>query len=160
LALMTTVTVVTGVAVMSLATRRSGALLAAQLTADHVKCFKVFAGGAEANARQVEQELETRYGWDMHVPPSSPQNGVWLLGGRRCLYGEGTLPHLMYRAAGATPVSLFRLEGVTREDADITTMGHRCLIWSRGGNTYVLVAPESASGQTARLANYVRQEAR
>jgi anti-sigma factor RsiW len=159
-ALIAAVVLFTSIAVLSLATRRSGALLAAQLTADHVKCFKVFGSGEQVDARHVEQELEAKYGWDMHVPPSSRENDLHLLGGRRCLYAEGTVPHVMYRAAGAAPVSLFRLEGVTREDADVTTMGHRCRIWSRGGNTYVLVAPESASSQIPRLARYVQQEAR
>lgn len=159
-ALMTLVVTGTGIAVMSVASRRSGALLAAQLTADHVKCFKVFVPNGEATAQQVEHDLEAAYGWDIHVPPSSPQNGLHLLGGRRCLYAEGTAPHVMYRADGAVPVSLFRLDGVTREDAEVTTMGHRSLIWSRGGNTYVLVTPESARNLTGSLADYVRQEAR
>jgi anti-sigma factor RsiW len=159
-ALIAGVVIFTSLAVLSLATRRSGALLAAQLTADHVKCFKVFGSGGQVDASHVEQELDTKYGWDMHVPPSSPENDLRLLGGRRCLYAEGTVPHVMYRAAGATPVSLFRLEGVTRQEGEVTTMGHWCRIWSRGGNTYVLVAPESASGQIARVAQYVQQEAR
>jgi anti-sigma factor RsiW len=159
-ALIATLVIISGLALLSVATRRSGALLAAQLTADHIKCFKVFAPAEAADALRVEEELEANYAWDMHVPPSSPENDATLLGGRRCLYADGTVPHLMYRAAGAAPVSLFRIEGETREEADVTTLGHRCRIWSRGGNTYVLVAPESASSETARLARYVREEAR
>lgn len=158
--LIATLVIFSGLALLSVATRRSAALLAAQLTADHVKCFKVFDPGGEADARQVEQELESRYGWDMHVPPSSPEHDVRLVTGRRCLYADGTVPHVMYRFAGSAPVSLFRLEGVTRDEADVTTMGHRSRIWSRGGNTYVLVAPESVSSQDGRLARYVRAEAR
>jgi hypothetical protein len=96
----------------------------------------------------------------MHVPASSAENDLHLVGGFRCLYGEGTMPHIMYRAAGAMPVSLFRLEGVTRSDADVTTLGHRCRIWSRGGHTYALVTRASASGEDARLVQYVQQEAR
>lgn len=154
------VAVVIGFVVLSISTPQSGTVLAAQLTADHVKCFGLFGSGEEVDARKVEHDLEARYGWDMHVPASSPENDLRLLGGARCVYADGTMPHIMYRAAGAAPVSLFRLEGVTRDAADVTTMGHRCRIWSRGGNTYVLVVPESASGQTARLARYVQQEAR
>jgi anti-sigma factor RsiW len=154
------VAIVTGLVVLSVATPQSGAVLAAQLTADHVKCFGLVGPGKEVDARHVEQNLEARYGWDMHVPPSSPEHGLRLLGGARCLYADGTMPHIMYRAASAAPVSLFRLEGVTRDAADVTTMGHRCRIWSRGGNTFVLVVPESASSETARLARYVQQEAR
>jgi anti-sigma factor RsiW len=158
--LVATTVMVASVAVFSIATRRSGTLLAAQLTADHIKCFRVSAPGAAADARQVERDLETKYGWSMHVPASSAENGVQLLGGFRCLYGDGTMPHVMYRAAGAAPVSLFRLEGVTREEADVTTMGYRCRIWSRGGNTYALVTPASGTATDARLVQYVRREAR
>ena len=158
-ALVATVLVLTGLAVLSVVTPQSGTVLAAQLTADHVKCFK-FAPDTDVEAGHVERELESKYGWDMHVPASSPENGVRLLGGARCLYADGTMPHIMYRAAGAAPVSLFRLEGVTRDAADVTTMGHRCRIWSRGGNTYALVTPESESGEDARLVSYLRQEAR
>jgi anti-sigma factor RsiW len=155
------VAIAAGLAVLSISTSRSGTVLAAQMTADHVKCFKfVGSGGEEADARAVEHALETKYGWDMHVPPSSPENGLRLIGGGRCLYADGTMPHIMYRAAGAGPVSLFRLEGVTRREADVTTLGHRSRIWSRGGNTYVLVLPESASSQDAQLVRYVQQEAR
>jgi anti-sigma factor RsiW len=152
---------VAGFIVLWVSTSQSGTVLAAQMTADHLKCFKfVGSAGGEADAHAVEHELETKYGWDMHVPPSSPENGLRLIGGGRCLYADGTMPHIMYRAAAAGPVSLFRLEGVTRRDADITTMGHRNRIWSRGGHTYVLVLPEAASGHDAQLVRYVQQEAR
>lgn len=160
-ALMAAVVIVAAVGVLSVATRQSGTLLAAQLTADHVKCFEVFEPNAPAaSAQAVENELELEYGWDMHVPPSSPENGLRLLGGRRCLYAEGTMPHVMYRTAGAAPVSLFKLEGVVREEADVKTMGHRCKIWSRAGSTYVLVMPDTPAAETARMVSYVRQEAR
>lgn len=155
-----TLLLLVGMALFSLVTRRSEALLAAQLTADHMKCFSVFRPSGEADAAQVEAQLERDYGWEMHVPPSSPDVGVQLLGGRRCLYAEGTMPHVMYRAAGAQPMSLFRLEGVTRPEADVVTMGYRSRIWSRDGNTYVLVLPESAAGDIGRIARYVRTEAR
>jgi anti-sigma factor RsiW len=155
--------VVTLVAVgaLSMISRRSSTVLAAQLTADHVKCFKMVTSAATTvPAEEVERYLEDNYGWDMHVPAPSASYGLQLLGGARCLYSDGTLPHIMYRAAGAAPVSLFRLEGVTRRDADVTTMGHRCRIWSRGGHTYVLVTPASASRDDTSLARYVQQEAR
>jgi anti-sigma factor RsiW len=160
-ALMAAVIIVAAVGVLSVVTRQSGTVLAAQLTADHVKCFKVFEPNAPAaSAGAVEHDLESRYGWDMHVPPSSAEHGLQLLGGRRCLYAEGTMPHVMYRTAGAAPVSLFKLEGVVRDEADVRTMGHRCRIWSRGGSTYVLVTPDTPTVESARLVSYVRQEAR
>jgi anti-sigma factor RsiW len=159
LTMIATVVILAGVAIASLATRRSDALLAAQLTADHVKCFKAFVPDP-TSAQEVERRFATSYGWAMHVPPSSADAGVRLLGGRRCLYADGTVPHVMYETGQAERVSLFRLEGSTRADADLTSLGHRCRIWSRGGNTYVLVAPESASSSLTRVARYVEREAR
>jgi anti-sigma factor RsiW len=150
--------VVAGVIVLSLATRQSDALLAAQLTVDHVKCFKVFAPDSAADARRVEQELDHRYGWDMHVPPTSGE-GI-LLGGRRCLYADGSIPHVMYRGTGNEPISLFRLEGVTRNPGTVTTLGYHSRIWSRAGNTYVLVTPERETPEIVRLARYMQAEAR
>jgi anti-sigma factor RsiW len=150
----------TSLALFSLATRRSDALLAAQLTADHLKCFKVFDPHGPTDPTEVEQQLQRDYNWIIQVPPSSSADGLELVSGRRCLYADGTIPHVMYRLAGAQHVSLFRLEGVTRDEAELSTFGQRCRIWSRGGHTYVLVAPELPPPQMARLARYVQQEAR
>jgi len=160
LALAATAVIITALVVLSVATRRSNSLLAAQLTADHVKCFKMFVPGEEARAADVESQLEEKYGWDMHVPPSSPENDVRLLGGRRCLYADGAMPHVMYAGANATPISLFKLEGIQRSKAEVTSLGHVCRIWTRGGNTYVLVAPQSAAQELHRVAQYVEREAR
>ena len=158
LSAMAVLVIVAGVLLFSVATRRSNTLLAAQLTADHVKCFKVFEPGGRVDAADVEEELDRDYGWDMHVPPTTED--ARLLGGRRCLYADGSMPHVMYRGRGTEPISLFRLEGVTREAAEVTTLGHHSRIWSRGGHTYVLVTPEHETPAMTRLARYVRAEAR
>ena len=151
--------VFTSTALISLATQRSDTLLAAQLTADHAKCFKLFAGegSATADAARLEQMLADRYGWDVHVPPSSPAAGVELVGARRCLYADGRIPHVMYRVNGRN-VSLYMLEGVERRDADVTSFGHRSRIWSRGATTYVLVWPVGGGDMTT-AARYVMEEA-
>jgi anti-sigma factor RsiW len=144
-------------AIVTLATTRSNTLLAAQLTADHAKCFRAFPpAGGDLDARVAEERLSL-YGWDIHVPPSSPRDGVRLVGARRCLYGDGRVPHLLYDADGQ-PFSLFVIEGVSRPEADVTTFGHRSRIWSRGPTTFVLVSPASA-GELTRAVSYVRQEA-
>src|SRR5687768_17004736 len=64
--------VFTASAIFSLATRRSDAVLAAQLTADHSKCFKLFVAGNPPvmDAHEVEEMLAREYGWKIHVPPS------------------------------------------------------------------------------------------
>ena len=145
---------------VSFVTRRSDALLAAQLTADHVKCFGLFppASGKTMEAATADEMLRTRFGLDVSVPPTSAADGVALVGARRCFYADGVMPHLMYQAGGQT-ISLFVLEGETRPDAELTVFGHTARIWSRGGNTFVLVS-QAAAAPVAGAVRYVRQEAR
>jgi anti-sigma factor RsiW len=154
------VMIFTASAFFSLATRRSDALLAAQLTADHSKCFKLFApsGAASVDARNIERMLAEQYGWNVHVPSSSAAEDVQLLGARRCLYGDGLVPHVMYRVHGQD-VSLFVLPGTERKTDDLVTLGHRSQIWTREGTTFVLVSPADAGG-LASASRYVMQEAR
>jgi anti-sigma factor RsiW len=148
--------VFTASTLFSLATRRSDALLAAQLTADHVKCFKVFDSPdtPPIDAQVAEQQLADSYGWNVRVPPSAPNTGLQLVGARRCLYADGSIPHVMYHVNGEH-VSLYMLEGVTRPPAEVTTLGHRSQIWSHGTTTYVLVSSTSA-GNLATIANYMK----
>jgi len=145
------------IAVLSVATYRFDTVLAAQVAADHAKCFRLFAGGEEADARRLEQMLADEYGWDVHVPPSSPADGVQLIGARRCLYADGPIPHVMYLVDGQN-VSLYMLDDVTRDAATVEALGHRSRIWSREGRTYVLVSHASAGDLTA-AARYLMQEA-
>ena len=88
--------------------------------------------------------LSDQYGWDVHVPPSSPADGVQLIGARRCLYADGRVPHVLYRVNGQD-VSLYMLEGVNRREAELMTLGHRSRIWSRGATTFVLVSSAGGS---------------
>ncbi len=143
-----------------LATRRSDTVLAAQLTADHVKCFGLFAdeNGAGMESSEVERLLAARYGWEVHVPPSSEAEGTALIGGRRCLYLDGPVPHVMYRAGGQD-VSLFILAGEARPPADLDVLGHHTRIWSKDGTTFVMVTSSSAPA-VARTVGYVQREAR
>ena len=147
-------------AFFSVATRRSDVLLAAQLTADHSKCFKLLGppDGTAADARNIERMLFEQYGWKIHVPSSSADDDVQLIGARRCLYGDGLVPHVMYRVHGQD-VSLFVLPGTARKADDLVTLGHRSQIWSRDGTTFVLVSAADAGGM-ASASRYVMREAR
>jgi hypothetical protein len=149
--------VFTASAIFSLATRQSDAVLAAQLTADHSKCFKLFVGGESAmSAEEAEQFLSQQYGWKIHVPPST--SAVQLLGVRRCLYADGLIPHVMYRSNGED-LSLFVLNGVTRNATDLVTFGHRSQIWTRGNTTFVLVSPPEKNDRLAEATQYMMREA-
>ena len=151
--------IVTG-ALLAVVTRQSDALLAAQLTADHMKCFGLFRpdSGKTLDAAQAEALLRDRFGLDIHVPASSGDRAVDLLNTRTCLYADGRIPHLMYEANGED-ISLFVLEGETRQPAELTAFGHHTRIWSRGGNTFVLITP-ARDESVAAAARYVAEEAR
>jgi len=149
----------TTVALVRVATSRSNTVLAAELAADHVKCFSLFASESmkSADPKVVEAMLRERYGFDVHVPPSSGADDLRLDGARRCIYGEGSIPHVMYQAHGQN-VSLFILEGVSRGSADLNALGHRARIWTKGQNTFVLVS-SAAAGTLSDVVGYVQREA-
>jgi anti-sigma factor RsiW len=149
---------VTATALVVLGPSRSTTLLAAELVADHLKCFALFESGTgrSANPALVKAMLRDRYGWDVDVPGSSGADNLRLDGARRCLYGDGPIPHVMYQAHGQN-VSLFVLEGRNRATADLTVLGHRAKIWTRGGTTYVMVA-STAAGTLSEVAGYLARE--
>ena len=109
------VTVVIGFFLFSLATHRSDTVLAAQLTADHAKCFRLFAqsDSPDDDAHRVEQMLDRRLWLGSARAAFVAADGVHLIGARRCLYADGPVPHVMYRVNGHD-VSLYVLDGVTR----------------------------------------------
>ena len=147
-------------AALFVATQNSNTLLAAQLTADHTRCFRrhVAEGARPIDAAQVEAELAREYGWNIHVPPSRGDGAVQLVHARRCLYGEGRMPHVLYRAGGED-VSLYVLEGDSRRAADVAAFGHRSRIWTRGDTTFVLVSSLAAQN-VDDAERYLMQEAR
>jgi anti-sigma factor RsiW len=129
------------------ATERSTRLLAAELTADHVKCFGMNALlGTNADAAAIERAMASTFGWDMHVPESQDA-GLELVGARPCFYGKGKAAHLMYRHHGQ-PLSVFMLPQFTRPGHSesnpemVDMMGHEAAVWSQGGRTFVLIAKE------------------
>jgi hypothetical protein len=90
------------------------------------------------------------------VPPSS--DGLQLIGARRCLYADGLIPHVMYRANGQD-LSLFVLNGMTRNPADLVTFGHRSQIWTKNNTTFVLVSPTDGNGRLVDATRYMMREA-
>jgi anti-sigma factor RsiW len=143
----------TGAASMYVLTERSSSLLAAELTADHVKCFgmksvlRVTDDPAEA-----ERTMASTFGWHMPQPEAAAQAGMELLGARVCLYGRGLAAHLMYLHNGE-PVSVFMIPKTSRPESVVDVMGHEAAIWSTGGRTFVLVArePENQAEAAADL---------
>ena len=138
---------VVGSAFVYEATERSTRLLAAELTADHVKCFGMNALlGTNPDAAVIEQAMASTFGWEVHVPESH-EAGLELVGARPCFYGKGKAAHLMYRHHGH-PLSVFMLPQFTRPEASpghpetVDVFGHEAILWSEGGRTFVVVTNE------------------
>ena len=64
----------------------------------------------------------------------------------------------MYRSNGED-LSLFVLNGVTRNATDLVTFGHRSQIWTRGDTTFVLVSPPEKNDRLAEATQYMMKEA-
>ena len=150
------VLVVGGVFVFE-ATERSTRLLAAELTADHVKCFGMNALlGTNSDAATIERAMASTFGWDMHVPESKDA-GLELVGARPCFYGKGKAAHLMYRHHGQA-LSVFMLPQFTRPGHTesnpemVDVMGHEAAVWSQAGRTFVLIAREPEQEMSRAIA--------
>jgi anti-sigma factor RsiW len=164
LAIAAGVVLVAGGALVYEATDRSMRVLAAELTADHVKCFGVMNPllGTTADAAVIERAMASTFGWQMHVP-ESPGAGLEFIGARPCLYAKGRAAHLMYRHHGQ-PLSVFMLPQLARpgtagmrgDDAEmVDVLGHEAAIWSEGGRTFVLVGREPEP-EMARMVSVVK----
>jgi anti-sigma factor RsiW len=135
-------------------TENSSRVLAAELTADHVKCFAMNAVlRTQQSPAAVESSLASGFDWNVHLPEDAGREGLELVGSRPCLYGEGKVAHIMYRHNGR-PVSLFMLPRSKRPDQLVNVLGHEAAIWSIGDRTFVLVAREGRS-EVQRMAAFV-----
>ena len=108
-ALAAALTIIVGGAFVYRLTESSSRVMAAELTADHVKCFamnRVLKPDAEPDV--VRGSLTSQFGWSLRLPEHPDRAGLELVGARPCLYGEGKIAHLMYRHHGV-PVSVFML---------------------------------------------------
>jgi anti-sigma factor RsiW len=151
---------VVGGAVLFEATVRSARVMAAELTMDHVKCFKMngLVGVRHFHKDDVERQMATRFDWKMTLPQDPAQHGLELVGSRPCLYGEGKTAHIMYRHNG-TPLSLFMLPRSERSPQTLEMLGHAAAIWSDAERTFVLVsreAPEEVEKVAAVLQTSLR----
>jgi anti-sigma factor RsiW len=144
-----TLVLIVGGAFVYVSTGRSTRLLAAELTADHVKCFGVVNAllGTSADRFAIESAMASTFGWQLHMPDLPGGSGLELVGARPCFYAKGKMAHLMYRHNGH-PLSVFMIPNMARPDLPgvkneiVDVMGHEAAVWSAGGRTFVLVARE------------------
>jgi anti-sigma factor RsiW len=148
------VTVVGG-AFLYQATHRSVRVMAAELAADHIKCFAMNAAlGTREAPSAVESTMLSSFDWRMHLPSEPSRAGLELVGARPCLYGEGKIAHIMYRHEGR-PVSLFMLPNTERAQGLVEALGHEAAIWCVNNRTFVLVSREPKQ-EVQRLASFVQ----
>ena len=107
-ALAASLVTIVGGAFLYQATAMSPKLMAAQLVADHERCFSGVGGDTRALASVVEQSLASTFDWRVHLPDGAAARDLELVGERTCLYGDGRVAHIMYRHQGQ-PMSLFML---------------------------------------------------
>jgi anti-sigma factor RsiW len=159
LALAASLVAIVGGAFVYRATEASTTIMAAELAADHVKCFMLNGVvGTDSNPAAVEHSLETKFGWDAHLPERPEQAGLELVGERTCLYGEGRIAHIMYKHAGR-PISVFMLPDDVRKQEVVNVIGHQAAVWSVGSRTFVLLAREPRA-DVERLASFVHASMR
>lgn len=133
-------------------TRLSPTVLAAQLTLDHLKCFAVDRPNTAVDTGATELQFERDHGWPVHLPRVAVA-GLQLVGVRQCFCAQGgATAHALYRFEGR-PVSLYILPDVSRSRASADVFGHDAIIWSKQGNTYVLLGKESRAVMQQLAAN-------
>jgi hypothetical protein len=154
-ALAASLVTVVGGAFLYQATKRSTRVMAAELAADHVKCFAMNAAlGTRQAPSAVESTMLSSFDWRMHLPADPSRAGLELIGARPCLYGEGKIAHIMYRHQGR-PVSLFMLPDTERAQGLVEVLGHEAAIWCVNDRTFVLVSREPKQ-DVERLAAFVK----
>ena len=125
--------------------------VAAQLTLDHLKCFALFEESSALAPADVQAALKARYGFDVLLPDGEHADGLALVGGRRCVYLEGVVAHLLYRRGGV-PVSLFVLPpGAKLSHTQLDVLGHAAVAFTRAGRTWVVLA-RSPQADVERIA--------
>jgi hypothetical protein len=141
-ALAASLVIVVGGAFVYQATDKSARVMAAQLVADHAKCFAMNSAlGTLQSASVVEQNMGSAFDWDVHLPDQPIRAGLELVGARLCIYGGGKIAHIMYRHEGA-PVSVFMLPKTMRAQEFVEVLGHEAAIWCENNRTFVVVAGE------------------
>jgi anti-sigma factor RsiW len=137
-----------------------GAVLAAQLTLDHLKCALITRDHPHEQPGAAAAQWSEHRGWDVVVPPSSPDGDLQFVELRRCLYSGGEAAHLVYetRSEGRS-VSLFVLPRERQVVPEVEIMGHETVTWAANGRTYAVVGALPAA-DLQRVVAYLRDRVR
>jgi anti-sigma factor (TIGR02949 family) len=133
--------------------------LAASLTVDHVKCFKVAGTDKHVDAAGAERRWQDDQGWPIVVPPTAASEQLTLVDVRRCFTTDGRSAHMMYTWRGA-PLSLYVLPENVGQDRVVDRMGHEAVIWCANSRTYAVVAGDGHTQDLTRIVDYMKAHAR
>ncbi len=159
LAMAATFVLLVGSAVFYRATVGSTQVIAAELTADHVKCFMLNSVlGRTRASRKCEADMQSGFDWAAQLPEHPEAANLELVGSRPCLYERGKIAHLMYRHHGV-PVSIFMLPGHNHSSEFLQALGHDAVIWSDDRRTFVLIA-KAPRPEVERVATFVQASLR
>jgi len=138
---------------------------AAQLAADHLKCFQFPPEAVAVDAVAAGRTWQAANGWPLRVAASVPAEQLELLGVRRCGSTSGRVAHLLYRWRGQ-PLSVYvlnkRLEqaveaGHQPDHDSVVRLGEQAIIWSEKGRTYAVVARRRSVPDLEQVVPYVRR---
>ena len=136
--------------------------LAAQLVADHVKCFEFSPEPTVLpDPRAMARDWLALRGWVLKVPESASAEHLQFMGLRRCISTEGLTAHIMYKWNGQ-PLSVFVLNSDRKHIGPVPHLverfGQEAIMWSRGGRTYAVVA-RGRPTDVEHVAKYVQNTA-
>jgi anti-sigma factor RsiW len=119
---------------------------AAQLAADHLKCFQFPPDATSAvDVTMVAKTWQKTAGWPLKVMAASASEQLQLLGVRRCGSSRGRLAHLLYKWRGE-PLSVYVLNHRfdrapdAAHDHDFNKLGEHAIVWTERERTYAVVA--------------------
>lgn len=119
---------------------------AAQLAADHLKCFQFPPDASSAaDVSLVGKNWQQAAGWALKVAASAPSEQLQLLGVRRCGSSRGRVAHIFYKWRGE-PLSVYVLNyrfdrtAGAAHDHDVHRLGEHAIVWTHRDRTYAVVA--------------------
>jgi anti-sigma factor RsiW len=135
---------------------------AAQLSADHLKCFQYPPQATSApDITLLGKTWQTQSGWGLKIASASTMEGLTLLGIRKCGSSRGRVAHILYRWHGE-PLSVYVLNhrfdhsANAAHDHDVTRLGEHAIVWTEHDRTYAVVADHRLP-DLQRVATYVRR---
>jgi hypothetical protein len=150
-------TVLLGVAGAALYRLTVGApqAIAAELAADHAKCFALNTiVRTHQSVGEVQAYLRSGFDWEAELSTHAEDADLHVVGARPCLYERGKVAHVMYRHRGV-PVSIFMLPGVQYAPNALRAFGHDAVIWNDTQRTFVLIA-KAPPEQVRQVVTFVK----